>query len=412
MSELQQAQAVENDVQRRELAAAYQQWSNHLGALCGLAQTLQQKYPHDAETKLFVVDALRLSGEFAAALELYEELRPSASPNLLCRIQQGIDQCNSDQAYFPPDFEAQLNTGLFATGENAKIWRRYARSDVQRGRRLVRMLRQHTGFPGKRALDIGSGWGGLIIALAEEGADTAGIEYDPARVKICRDRLNEAHLDITVHEGDCCDPKIRERLGEFDIVTCQDVLEHVMDPETVIASMCAMVKPGGIIYMQVPNKWGLGQLVADHHFSLPGLTALAREQSREYWAKVIGRPAESYDVGFLKTARWYGAIFRRYGVQIQLLDTGSTFENVLAYKSEFDALCEKIKLPISSAIRPDLAQRVRNRMLNVAKLYANACNQIERLRVSSPELVPVACAAVTERLCLSLYRFIGQKTAK
>jgi len=202
---------------------------------------------------------------------------------------------------------------------------------------------------------------------------------------------------------------LRDQLGEFEIVTCQDVLEHVLDPETVIASMCAMLKPGGIFYMQVPNKWGLGQLLADHHFSLPGLTTLARNQSKEYWAKAIGRPAESYDVGYLKTARWYGAIFRKYGVQLQILDTGSSFADVLAYKNEFEALCSRLQKPISGVIRPALEQRVRNRMIKVAQLYANACNQIEKLRSTQPEVIPTACAAVTERLCLSLWRFIGRK---
>ena len=45
-----------------------------------------------------------------------------------------------------------------------------------------------------------------------------------------------------------------QRAGEFDIVTCLEMLEHVPDPSSVIAACAKLVKPSGHIYFSTINR--------------------------------------------------------------------------------------------------------------------------------------------------------------
>jgi 2-polyprenyl-3-methyl-5-hydroxy-6-metoxy-1,4-benzoquinol methylase len=50
-------------------------------------------------------------------------------------------------------------------------------------------------------------------------------------------RLQELKMEVPYFEGDICEQGIGEKLGQFDVVICQDVLEHVMEPKVVIDSL-------------------------------------------------------------------------------------------------------------------------------------------------------------------------------
>jgi 2-polyprenyl-6-hydroxyphenyl methylase/3-demethylubiquinone-9 3-methyltransferase len=42
--------------------------------------------------------------------------------------------------------------------------------------------------------------------------------------------------------------------GQFDVVTCMEMLEHVPDPGSVIAACAALVKPGGQLFFSTINR--------------------------------------------------------------------------------------------------------------------------------------------------------------
>jgi len=222
-----------------------------------------------------------------------------------------MDQCLADKRYFPPSYSQRLATGEYAAGHNAQTWRNYARRDIQRGREIVRLLRQWKPLAGKRVLDVGCGYGGMMICMAEQGADVVGVEIDPERAAMGKLRLQELGIVADCSEADICQPGMAEKLGTFDVITCQDVLEHVMDPTEMIQTVSNLLKPGGIIYMQVPNKWGAQQLMADHHYSLTGITALSRKQAIEYWQTATGEAVNDYGVGYPRAERYYSAAFAR-----------------------------------------------------------------------------------------------------
>lgn len=343
------------------------------------------------------------------ALAEWEWLLMSCPHNERRRVEQGIARCRSDRDYFPAAFQKRLAVAEYAAGHNAEVWRSYAWREIQRGREIVRTLRQIAPLRGRRVLDVGSGYGGMLISMAEQGADVVGVEIDAERAQMGRQRLADLGMDISYLLGDICEPETCAQLGTFDTVVCQDVLEHVLDPSKVIASLCAVLNPGGIIFVQIPNKYGVDQLLKDHHYALTGITALSRAQAIEYWQLATGETADNYTVGYERGEKFYTAAFRRNGVELRPLERYPSVEHVAWFAPQISEMCRRLERDIYPGLRPALARRIRRRLIKVAQLYAHASQQIIALQ-SNPPLLAEACDAVVRRLCLGLWRFIGIKS--
>ena len=50
--------------------------------------------------------------------------------------------------------------------------------------------------------------------------------------------------------------------GEFDAIHSAQVLEHVYDPERTIEAMASLLRPGGLVFIEVPNDFNGLQLAA------------------------------------------------------------------------------------------------------------------------------------------------------
>jgi 2-polyprenyl-3-methyl-5-hydroxy-6-metoxy-1,4-benzoquinol methylase len=355
-----------------------------------------------------LAEALRGAGMDDLAAAEYERLAERCPVNERSRVEQGLAQCRADRGYFPECFAKRLSTAEYAAGPNANVWRDYAWREIQRGREVVRLIRQATTLRGKRVLDVGSGYGGMLICMAEQGAIVTGIEIDSERANLGRQRLAELGMEINYCEGDICAPGIVERLGQFDLVVCQDVLEHVLDPSGVIRSLCQMLRPGGLIYIQIPNKYGIDQLMKDHHYALTGITALSRPQAIEYWQLATGEAAEHYGVGYERGEKFYQAAFARHGVSLSPVDRYMHVDHVLWYAPAVSAMCARLEKEIYPGLRPALQKRIKRRMTKIAQLHAHASQQIISLQ-ASPEIAAAACDAVVRRLCAGLWRFVGVK---
>jgi cyclopropane-fatty-acyl-phospholipid synthase len=79
--------------------------------------------------------------------------------------------------------------------------------------------------PGVRVLDIGSGWGGLGMYLAEAGAaEVVGITLSEEQLKVSRERAARAGLDDRVR-FELCDYRALD--GKFDRIVSVGMFEHV-----------------------------------------------------------------------------------------------------------------------------------------------------------------------------------------
>lgn len=96
-----------------------------------------------------------------------------------------------------------------------------------------------------RLLDVGCGRGDLAGWFAQRGWSVAGVEPAEDAVRQARAR------GIEMHHGTLDDAPWPP--GSFDAVTFNHALEHVPDPQLTLRQAAAMVRPGGLVVVSVPN---------------------------------------------------------------------------------------------------------------------------------------------------------------
>jgi 2-polyprenyl-6-hydroxyphenyl methylase/3-demethylubiquinone-9 3-methyltransferase len=131
-------------------------------------------------------------------------------------------------------------------------------SNQQRLEDNLALLRNHA--RGRTVLDIGSGGGGFLHRVREEGWHAVGIELDPRYV--ARGRA----LGLDISDRPVEHASWDRKTGCFDAVTLWDVIEHLNDPLRVIARAYQLLRPGGVLLMDTPSRDGflyrLGEVTA------------------------------------------------------------------------------------------------------------------------------------------------------
>lgn len=98
-------------------------------------------------------------------------------------------------------------------------------------------------------LDLGCGEGATSAYLREHGYCrwAAGIELSPQAAAQARKRL-----DLVI-AGNIENLELPFDDGSLDLILCLDVLEHLVDPWTVVDRMATLLRPGGMILASIPN---------------------------------------------------------------------------------------------------------------------------------------------------------------
>ena len=163
---------------------------------------------------------------------------------------------------------------------------------------------------GKKVLDVGCGGGILSEGMAQRGADVTGIDLGDANLTTAKLHALESGVKVD-YQCIAVEDFAEQHAGEFDIVTCLEMLEHVPDPESIVRACAKLVKPGGKLFFSTINRNPKSYLMA--------------VIGAEYILKLV--PTGTHDYGkFIKPAelaRWC----RR--VDIQQLDmTGLTYNPI------------------------------------------------------------------------------------
>jgi 2-polyprenyl-6-hydroxyphenyl methylase/3-demethylubiquinone-9 3-methyltransferase len=106
---------------------------------------------------------------------------------------------------------------------------------------------------GKKVIDIGCGGGILSESMARRGANIIGIDMGETPLSVAQLHALESQVDIEYRQISA-ESMAAEAAGQFDAVTCMEMLEHVPDPASVIAACATLVKPGGDVFFSTINR--------------------------------------------------------------------------------------------------------------------------------------------------------------
>ncbi|MFJ9450185.1 MULTISPECIES: bifunctional 2-polyprenyl-6-hydroxyphenol methylase/3-demethylubiquinol 3-O-methyltransferase UbiG [unclassified Herbaspirillum] len=106
---------------------------------------------------------------------------------------------------------------------------------------------------GKSVVDVGCGGGILAESMARKGARVTGIDLSEKALKVADLHGMESGVQVRYEKIAAEDLAAREP-GQFDVVTCMEMLEHVPDPASIVHACTAMVKPGGHVFFSTLNR--------------------------------------------------------------------------------------------------------------------------------------------------------------
>jgi 2-polyprenyl-6-hydroxyphenyl methylase/3-demethylubiquinone-9 3-methyltransferase len=106
---------------------------------------------------------------------------------------------------------------------------------------------------GKTVIDIGCGGGILAESMAKKGAKVTGIDLSEKALKVADLHSLESGVQLRYELIAAEDMAAREA-ASFDIVTCMEMLEHVPDPQAIVAACAKLAKPGGKVFFSTINR--------------------------------------------------------------------------------------------------------------------------------------------------------------
>lgn len=100
----------------------------------------------------------------------------------------------------------------------------------------------------KRVLEIGCHTADLGKEIKKNGNYVVGIDYNKEAINIAKNVIQEAYvLDLETEEVFFC------KTDKFDVVVCNQVLEHLRNPDDVLTKIKKILHPNGYLIVGLPN---------------------------------------------------------------------------------------------------------------------------------------------------------------
>ena len=115
-------------------------------------------------------------------------------------------------------------------------------------------------------LDIGCGGGLVAEPLARMSGVVTGIDLVEDSIAAARTHADSQGLSIEYQLESA--EAIQADAKQFDVVTCLEVIEHVTNPSEFLATVCDLVRPGGLLVLSTLNRnpasLALGKVAAEY----------------------------------------------------------------------------------------------------------------------------------------------------
>jgi 2-polyprenyl-6-hydroxyphenyl methylase/3-demethylubiquinone-9 3-methyltransferase len=121
-------------------------------------------------------------------------------------------------------------------------------------------------MPPIRILDVGCGAGLLSESLAKAGYDVLGLDAAGEAIAAAQAHAAGRNLSVTYRAGSAED--LLAEGQKFPIITALEIIEHVDDPAGFVATLAALLEPGGILFIstlnRTPRAWLTAKLGAEY----------------------------------------------------------------------------------------------------------------------------------------------------
>lgn len=204
-------------------------------------------------------------------------LKPRACPTCgsadaapeLDKDHMTIVRCRAcDLVYVSPTFDESHYREVYASEEYQDIVRDLGIKShdyrVQRfGTERVGLMARYLTAKTPRYLDVGCSTGFVVEAAKHAGWDATGIDLNPSAIAYGVSRGLDLRT-VALEEGGFAP-------ASFDAVSLFDVLEHLIDPTATLQACARLLRPGGIVFLYVPNYDSASRLLMgkDAHFIWP-----------------------------------------------------------------------------------------------------------------------------------------------
>ncbi|WP_314885867.1 bifunctional 2-polyprenyl-6-hydroxyphenol methylase/3-demethylubiquinol 3-O-methyltransferase UbiG [Psychrobacter immobilis] len=255
----------------------------------------------------------------------------SSSPSLNEQANSGLDDTTATAINVDPSEVDKFNklasewwskTGAFATLHEINPLRlNWIEENVKRSYQNDNAdtdihKTAETGLAGKKVLDVGCGGGILSESMARRGADVTGIDLGTENLKAAALHAEQSALHETLrYQHIPIEELAKTHAGQFDVVTCMEMLEHVPDPSSIVQACFELLAPGGVCVLSTINRNPKSYL-----FAIVGAEYVLRllDRGTHDYAKFI-TPAEldkmAIDAGFTRQdiiGLHYNPLTKRY----------------------------------------------------------------------------------------------------
>ena len=152
----------------------------------------------------------------------------------------GLPEVETDESYY----KLYYPQGYHVPTQNALLGRAWGRVSSFLVKNKIDRIKRFVKTPCK-LLDVGCGDGGFLKHLDKNMFDAYGLE--PVKEAVERAK----HAGLNVFKGNI----LQDRLApeSYDVVTLWHVFEHIKEPREALNRINAMLKPGGVLAMSMPN---------------------------------------------------------------------------------------------------------------------------------------------------------------
>lgn len=161
--------------------------------------------------------------------------------------------------------------------DNYQNWWNWYKNTEQRVQQYIKHLREYLPeISNLKILDLGCGAGGVCVSFANRNNRVLGLDLDKKLINLTKINVSDAENDFPPNAGVSIVLSSGTSLPfedeTFDLVICNDVIEHLTEQEDLMLEIHRVLKIGGHLYLTTPNK----RYPIESHTGIFGITLLPK----------------------------------------------------------------------------------------------------------------------------------------